>query len=113
MITVAGDPRQFRQFAKMAADGTVVSTVFVAEGAPHPVDYEQSLYVDVTDHYPADVHVLTIDPALVTAHQAAQKALAARSAEADQAVATLRDAQDALLQTRLTAAQAMSQAVAK
>ena len=67
------DPRQFRHYAKMAADGSVAAIVEVADGLPAPTDGEQSLYIDVTDLHPYDFRGVVASavqqaPVVVTTH---------------------------------------------
>jgi len=42
------DPRTFRPFVKLAADGSIAAVVHVADGSPAPVDGAGSIFVDVS-----------------------------------------------------------------
>ena len=68
------DPRTFRHFARMAADGTVAAVIALADGSltaeafdrGEDIDEAKNVYVDVTDLYPHDLRtarVKTVDVA--------------------------------------------------
>ncbi len=78
MIKDPHDPRTFRQIAKLAADGTVLALIQVADTAPLPPDADAYLHIDVTPLYPVDlggvkVAKATIDTRDKTAITAALK----------------------------------------
>lgn len=77
MIKDKHDPRSFRHFAKLAADGTVLAVVEVAAGAPMPPEADAFLHVDVTALHPYDLSGVKISKATVDTrdHQAIAAAL--------------------------------------
>jgi len=56
------EQRQFTQWAKLNHDGTVAAIVEVAHGFPAPTDYEQNVYVEVTDLWPHDLWEAKANP---------------------------------------------------
>ncbi len=69
------DKRRFRHIVKLAADGTVLAVIEVADGKPLPPDSDAVLHVDATPLYPFDLGgvklakatVDTRDPAVIVA----------------------------------------------
>lgn len=57
------DPRVFRHFAKMAADGSVAAIVEVADGSADPPDVAAGQLVDVSKLYPFDFTGVKVAPA--------------------------------------------------
>ena len=112
------DPRTFRHFTKVAADGSVAAIVEVAEGTPDPTDAAGSLYVEVTDLHPYDFGKARIiaAPVLSTwlaavavrqaAEQAEQNALKTLPKDPQQADAVLRQHATAVKAARDSEAQA-------
>ena len=49
------DKRRFRHVVKLAADGTVLAVIEVADGKPLPPDSDAVLHVDATPLYPFDL----------------------------------------------------------
>lgn len=76
------DPRTFRQFARLADDGTVLAVIEVADGSPDPEDDEGSPYMDVTALPRDKVAVLTVKRQAV---QAIRQAIADQKAARDAA----------------------------
>lgn len=56
------EQRTFRHFAKLDANGVIVAIVEVADGAPDPIDFAASVYVDVTDLWPYDLSAVRAKP---------------------------------------------------
>ncbi len=48
------DKRRFRHVVQLAADGTVLAVIEVADGHPLPPDSDAVLHVDATPLYPFD-----------------------------------------------------------
>jgi|KBSSwiStaDraftv2_1062776.scaffolds.fasta_scaffold00996_19 hypothetical protein len=59
------DGREFRQYARLAPDGSVAAIVEVAEGLTVPSDAAGNLYVEVTDLHPNDYRAVRVPPGLV------------------------------------------------
>jgi len=56
------EQRQFTHWAKLNPDGTVAAIVEVAHGSPAPTDYEQNVYIEVTDFWPHDLWEAKVNP---------------------------------------------------
>lgn len=74
-ITDPHDRRIFRQFVKLAADGSVLATTLVAEGAPDPEDGPTHTYLDLTHAYPSALDAGTVRPKLLDNVRAARAAI--------------------------------------
>lgn len=70
-LTDPHDPRVFRRYVKLNADGTVAGIVDV-EVSQTPTDVAKSVYVDVTEHAGQNLDTLKLSADLVTDQASAE-----------------------------------------
>ena len=59
------DPRRFRHFAQLNAEGAVIATVEVADGLPVPAGFAEQTVAEITDCYPYDFGGVVVAPVAV------------------------------------------------